>query len=151
MSELRVTPGAGGVVELRIKARAENLSLARLTLAGVANGAGAPEETVADLKLAVTEACTNAIQHAYPETAADEDVVVRYTIAGGHLMIDVEDSGVGFGRPVPPMSENGNGPRVGAGQGLGLMLIRELSDQLVVASGSSGSRVTFVKSIEPES
>ena len=58
------------IVELRIAARAENVALARLALSGVAAAAGAPPGVVADLKLAVSEACTNAVQHAYAGEAA---------------------------------------------------------------------------------
>ena len=49
--------------------RPENLALARLALTGVGAVAGASEAAVADLKLAVTEACTNAILHAYRDGA----------------------------------------------------------------------------------
>jgi two-component sensor histidine kinase len=54
------------VVSLVIPARTEYLILARLALAGIARGTPIDESTLADLKLAVTEACGNAVRHAKP-------------------------------------------------------------------------------------
>jgi anti-sigma regulatory factor (Ser/Thr protein kinase) len=125
-------------VDLTITARPENLSLARLALAGVAASAAVPAEIVADLKLAVTEACTNVIQHAYAGTGEGE-IMVRYVLADGILAVEVEDVGVGFDPERPSPSRNGHGP----GQGLGLLIIRELSDELTVTSGETGSCLRF--------
>ena len=68
--EGRIQPGEPGTVVLRMAPRPENLALARLALAGVGTVAGAGESDIADLKLAVTEACTNAILHAYSDGAS---------------------------------------------------------------------------------
>ena len=58
-----------GRVVLEVPAKPEFLLLARLAATGVARSAGASEEMVADLKLAVTEAVANAVRHAYPPDA----------------------------------------------------------------------------------
>jgi serine/threonine-protein kinase RsbW len=138
--------GAGesrDMVELRMQARAENLALARLALAGMAGSVGAPHETVADLKLAVTEACTNVIQHAYGSGDGTDEIVVRYAAKPGAVEVEVEDSGNGF----EPEGERREGP----GPGLGLMIIRELTDEVTIATGNAGSRIRFVKRFSPES
>ncbi len=57
---------ADQVVRLTFPARAEYLLLARLTLSGLARKLPLDDELLADLKLAVTEACGNAVRHAYP-------------------------------------------------------------------------------------
>jgi serine/threonine-protein kinase RsbW len=134
------TRSGSGTIELRLMARAENLTLVRLALAGLANAAGAPEEVVADLKLAVTEACSNAIQHAYQAGDGEDEIVVRYTIDSGVVSIDVSDTGRGFSAEGSP-AEQANGDHAG----LGLMIIRELTDATDVISGSSGTRVSFAK------
>ena len=136
----------GQTVELRLDARAENLALARLALAGVAANAGASREVVSDLKLAVTEACTNVVKHAYSDGESGE-IVVRYTVAEGELAIEVEDSGTGFEPGAPPA----NADRNGGGHGMGLMIIRVLSDELTISSTSSGTRLAFVKRFSSES
>lgn len=141
-----LTGSRSGAIELRLMARAENLSLVRLALSGLATDAGAPEEIVADLKLVVTEACTNAIQHAYRGGDGADEIVVRYTLEEGDLSIDVEDTGCGFSLEDPPLNErNGDGP----GNGLGLMIIRELTDTSEVVSGPTGTRISFTKRISP--
>ena len=65
-------------VELRMDARPENLVLARLALGGIVARTSLEDDAVADLKLAVTEACTNSIEHAYAGDPEDNEVVVRF-------------------------------------------------------------------------
>jgi len=136
-----------GTVVLTLDARPENLALTRLALAGVAANAGAPRDVVADLKLAVTEACTNVIQHAYGDDGSVGSIVVRYRGEPGVVSIQVEDSGSGF-EPggVPETTE-----RNGAGNGMGLMIIRVLTDELEISDTGSGTRLTLVKRFSPES
>jgi serine/threonine-protein kinase RsbW len=117
--------------------RAENLALARLALTGVGMAAGASDVAVADLKLAVTEACTNAILHAYADRP-DGELVIRYRAGAEWLEIEVEDDGVGFDPEDPGAREQNGG-----GQGMGLMIIRSLMDSLVIESDESGSRISF--------
>jgi serine/threonine-protein kinase RsbW len=142
MSHVMSTPGQ--TLELRLDARPQNLALIRLALAGVAANAGASREVVSDLKLAVTEACTNVIQHAYGGDAAAGEIVVRYTVEPGMLAIEIEDTGSGF-----ELDTAGGRGRNGGG-GNGLMIIRVLTDELSVASTGSGTRVAFVKRFSPE-
>jgi serine/threonine-protein kinase RsbW len=139
-----VTSMAGQTLELTLDARPQNLALIRLALAGVAANAGAPREIVSDLKLAVTEACTNVIQHAYGGDATAGEIVVRYTIERGMVAIEVEDTGLGF-----ELDAAGGRGRNGGG-GNGLMIIRVLTDELSVSSTGSGTRVAFVKRFSPE-
>jgi anti-sigma regulatory factor (Ser/Thr protein kinase) len=135
-----------GTVVLTLDARPENLALTRLALAGVAANAGAPREVVSDLKLAVTEACTNVIQHAYGRADGTGTIVVRYTGEPGTIAVEVEDSGSGF----EPGSPDGAG-RNGSGNGMGLMIIRVLTDELEIASTGAGTRLRLVKRFSPES
>ena len=135
--------GTGGVstVELRMAPRPENLALARLALAGIGSLAGASDGDIADLKLAVTEACTNAILHAYGDGAAG-DLVVRYRFRAGTVEIEVEDDGVGFDPDDPAARASERG-----GEGMGLLIIRTLTDLLEIESDPSGSRVFFSKAV----
>jgi serine/threonine-protein kinase RsbW len=131
-------------VELRLDARAENLALTRLALAGIAANARASREIVSDLKLAVTEACTNVIQHAYGSAAGSGEIVVRYTVEPGMLSIEVEDTGSGFDVDASAATDRNGG-------GNGLLIIRALTDELSVTSTGSGTRVVFAKRFSPES
>ena len=138
-SEGRIQASEPGTVVLRMAPRPENLALARLALAGVGTVAGAGESDIADLKLAVTEACTNAILHAYSDGASGQ-LVVRYRVASAGVDIEVEDDGAGFD-PSDPIAEESERD----GQGMGLMIIRTLTDSIEIESDDSGSRISFSK------
>src|ERR1700753_3474734 len=71
-------------VKLTLPARPENVSVIRHVLGAFAEALQLPEDLVEDLRLAVTEACTNVVRHAYPPDVAgpmeitispDEDLV----------------------------------------------------------------------------
>jgi serine/threonine-protein kinase RsbW len=136
----RIRTGELDTVELRIPAQPENLALARLALAGVGTVAATDEDVIADLKVAVTEACTNAIQHAYPDGTGY--VVIRYRVGGDALEVEVEDDGGGF----DPTDPGADASETDGGQGMGLMLIRELTDEARFESDASGSRIAFARS-----
>lgn len=128
-------------VELRVAAQAENVALARLALTGVAMAAGMPADGVADLKLAVSEACTNAVLHAYPTGAADAQVVVRYSVADNGLTVQVTDTGIGF----DPGTVTANPSRHASESQMGLSIARTVTDELEIESDAAGTRVTFLK------
>jgi serine/threonine-protein kinase RsbW len=119
----------------------ENLALARLALTGVGAVAGATDAAVAELKLAVTEACTNAILHGYSR-APEGELVVRYHVGTATIEVEVEDDGDGFDPEDPAADSNGEG------QGMGLMIIRAITNDLQIESDGSGSRISFVRRLE---
>jgi len=132
---------ATDTVELRMDARAENLVLARLALGGVAARAPFKDDVVADLKLAVTEACTNAIEHAYNGDSDSNEIVVRFALDDQVLSVEVQDWGVGFDADVERDPEE----ELRDHAGVGLMLIRSLTDELTIESDGTGSTVSFAK------
>ena len=126
---------------LSFPAQAEYLVLCRLAVVALATLAPLDEELVDDLKLAVTEACTNTIQHAYPDGEPGR-VELHYAVEDGLIRIVVEDSGVGR-REAPA---GARGEREG---GMGLSIIRSLVDELELEPGAdgSGTRVTLAKKL----
>jgi anti-sigma regulatory factor (Ser/Thr protein kinase) len=125
-------------VEVCLAARPENVALARLALAGVAAMSEATVEEVADLKLAVSELCTNAVVHAYED--GDGYVLLRFTTAGDTLTVEVADAGTGFVELVDASSA-----ARAEGGGLGLVIARAIADELSVESGKDGSRIVLSK------
>ncbi len=133
------------VVHLAFPAKAEYLLLARLALSGVGRGAGIGDELLADLKLAVTEACGNAVRHAYG--GGEGEVLVRYSVSEDEIEMVVEDQGAGLdGR-----SETEPAPT--SGGGMGMSIIRALVDELDLRPGSDGrgTVVRMVKRLAPVS
>jgi serine/threonine-protein kinase RsbW len=137
------------VVRLTFPAKAEYLLLARLALSGLARELRLGDELVADLKLAVTEACGNAVRHAYSGVEGDVSVVFR--IDDSRLHMTVEDHGDGIRAPESPDDEAAaelSGP---VESGMGMPIIRAIVDELAVEQGSDGrgTVVRMVKHLTP--
>ncbi len=132
-------------VQLSFPARADYLLLARLALTGMAREIAVDEEVLADLKLAVTEACGNAVRHAYPD--GEGEVTVRYVLSEGVLEMIVEDQGAGLGEE--STSAGAPTPRIDGGMGISIM--RAVVDELDVHAGSDGrgTAVRMVKRLRP--
>jgi serine/threonine-protein kinase RsbW len=126
------------VVRLTIPAKAEYITLGRLALAGISHLREMPDETLHDLKLALTEACTNSVRHAY-DAGSDGTVHIVYDVGDQDISIEVLDEGEGFvldeAEESDPLSESG----------LGIAIIRSLADELEIEPGQGGSRLRFVK------
>jgi serine/threonine-protein kinase RsbW len=119
-------------VRLTLPARPENVAVIRHVLGAFAESLQLPLELVEDMRIAVTEACTNVIRHAYRDGESGPiDVVIRPH--DDRLELIVSDRGQGIG-PSPD----------GAGPGLGLPLIAALADTLEIHHvPSRGSRLTM--------
>lgn len=129
-----------GVVALTIPAKAEYIVLSRLALSGLARARALEPALVADLKLALTEACSNVVRHAYKEQPAGE-VEVRYQLDEDKLSVEVVDEGIGFD---PEAAAAAAGDELDEG-GLGISIIRAIVDELDIKSGDSGSSLRFTK------
>src|ERR671919_304248 len=86
---------SAGVVLPTIPPRAEYIALGRLALTGLARTRSLADDVVADLKLALTEACSNSVRHAYHE-GREGVVEVRYALAADRIEVEVADDGDGF-------------------------------------------------------
>ena len=128
-------------VRLSVPARAEYIALARLALSGLADIVGLSAELLADLKLALTEAVSNSVRHAYADGAGL--VSIAYELSGDALAVEVVDDGKGFDPNRPPALE---GEELTEG-GLGIAIIRTIADEFELHSqpGARGSRLRFVK------
>jgi len=107
------------------RARPESVGEARAALADFARQAGATPEQVDGVRLAVSEAVTNAVLHAY--RGAPGAIQVTAAIAGAELWILVADDGGGM----QPRAER-------PGLGLGLGLISQVCDDMAIVSRSGG-------------
>jgi anti-sigma regulatory factor (Ser/Thr protein kinase) len=128
--EVTVTPD----LELKLPARAENVAVVRHAFGGFAEALSVDEQTLADIKLAITEACTNVVIHAYDD---DEDgsLEVDASIDDRRLTVVIRDRGRGIvPRPDSP------------GLGLGLPLIATLAESLELGKDDADHtevRMTF--------
>jgi len=121
------------VVTLVFPARTDYLILARLALAGIAREVPIEPGTLADLKLAVTEACGNAVRHANPTD--DGHVSVRYVVDDEAIEIRVEDNGPGM--QTPPAATFPDAEL--SESGMGLAIIHALVDEVDISPATTGS------------
>ena len=150
MDEATLVEAASGELEgmrtirLRIPARAEYVALSRLALSGIADIAGLSEELLADLKLALTEAVSNSVRHAYADGGGF--VSIAYELRSRTLAVEVVDDGDGFDPERPPALE---GEELTEG-GLGIAIIRTIADEFELDSrpGARGSRLRFLKRLQ---
>src|SRR5438067_11986240 len=89
------TGRSGRAVRLTIPAKAEYITLCRLALTGISRLQELSDETLADLKLALTEACSNSVRHAYRD-GREGMVEILYDLHPDRLVIEVTDDGPGF-------------------------------------------------------
>jgi serine/threonine-protein kinase RsbW len=131
-------------VRLTIPARPEYITLGRLALTGIAGLRQLSEETLYDLKLALTEACSNSVRHAYHD-GRQGTVEIVYELEPDRLAVEVGDDGAGFD-PEAPL--NGDDENLEEG-GLGIAIIRALADEVEIGGRESGgSRLRFVKFLD---
>ncbi|MDR6227565.1 anti-sigma B factor RsbW [Desmospora profundinema] len=135
-------------IELAIPAKAQYVGVVRLTVSGIANRMGFDYDEIEDMKLAVAEACTNAVDHAYSGKAGN--IVIQFRIYRDRLEVMVKDEGNSFDidcvkrrsgpidsrLPLTAMRE----------RGLGLHLMETLMDRVEI-NGSQGVVVTLTKFI----
>ena len=134
----------GQAIRLTIPAKPEYITLGRLALTGIARlrAEGVSAEVLGDLKLALTEACTNSVRHAYGDAAGLVHIV--YELHSDRLVVEVSDSGEGFEPPTARVATLGADEL--AEGGLGIAIIEALSDELEIGEGDDGgSRLRFVK------
>jgi serine/threonine-protein kinase RsbW len=132
---------AGRIVKLTIPARPEYITLGRLALTAIAGVRPLTDETLHDLKLALTEACTNSVKHAYAD-GGDGTVDILYELEPDRLAVEVGDAGPGF---EPEDGDGFDGDDLSEG-GLGIEIIRAVTDEVEIAEREGGgSRLRFVK------
>jgi serine/threonine-protein kinase RsbW len=141
-----MTSGANGDavrVRLTIPARAEYITLCRLALTGIARLRELSDELVADLKLALTEATSNSVRHAYGDEAVGV-VEISYELFSDRLVIEVTDEGEGFDLA----KAEGHPDELSEG-GLGIAIIRAIADEVEIGAqpGGKGSRLRFEKAL----
>lgn len=122
-------------VELTLPARPESLTVIRQALSGFADAEGWTSAFLADCKIAVSEACSNVVVHAYAEDA-DGKLSVAITVSGLRLSVTVRDFGSGI---EPRLADRRTG------LGLGLPLIAALASEVSFRSvETGGTAVTMV-------
>lgn len=141
------------LIEMRLPASAEYVSLIRLTLSGVFTRAGASYDDIEDAKIAVSEAVTNAVKHAYKGSDDVGSINLCFEIFPDKIKIIISDQGESFDyeeakAQLGPYQYNENIDFLREG-GLGLFLIESLMDEVTVDK-TTGVTISMIKFIKKE-
>ena len=119
--------------ELRVKSKTENLSLIRDFVSEKALDAGLPVTAVEKIMLAVDEACTNIIKHAY-KSSPEGEIILNVEYDDEKFTITIIDYGKSFNPesiPQPDLQKYYREHKVG---GLGIYLMKSLMDDVKYTS-----------------
>ena len=132
---------------LQVPSSTENLAIVREFLNNVGRQAGMNDDEVAKVQLAVDEACSNVIEHAYGHDSSKE-VMVRVSFDHETLRIEVIDTGQGFDPSSIPRQELEELVAQRKTGGLGVRLIQKLMDEVHYEVGPGmKNQIRMVKKI----
>ncbi|WP_255584837.1 anti-sigma B factor RsbW [Virgibacillus saliphilus] len=122
-------------IEMKIPAKAEYVGVIRLSISGIASRMGFSYEDIEDLKIAVSEAITNAVTHAY-ENADEGEVTLGFGVYEDRLEVMVADYGGSFSlnevkQDIGPYKNTESVENLREG-GFGLFLIDALMDKVQI-------------------
>ncbi|UCZ53689.1 anti-sigma B factor RsbW [Bacillus shivajii] len=138
-------------IEMKVPAKPEYVGVVRLTVSGIANRLGYSYDDIEDIKIAVAEACTNVVNHAYEDPEDDPLMMINCGVFDDRLELIVADKGGAIN--IEDLKQ-GNGP-VSSDQpieelkegGLGLFLIETLMDKVEI-TGDSGVMIVMTKFLQ---
>ena len=124
-------------IKMEIPANPDYVSILRLTTSGIANKLGFSMDDIEDMKVAVSEACSNAVKH-----SEDNKVSINFNLLNNGIQIEIIDNGKGYdvdSKETPDLTN----PKEG---GLGLFIIQTLMDEVNISSrGNQGTTIKMTK------
>lgn len=138
-NDLEVTNNEGyDSISMVLPSKAEYVGVIRLTVSAIANRMGFNIEEIEDIKVAVAEACTNAIKH-----GLNQDFNVSFDIFEEKIAIAIKDKGRGYNTAEMSDPDLDNPREEG---GLGIFIIRSLMDEVTLKSNlGEGTEIEMIK------
>lgn len=131
--------------EIIVKSSTENLIQIRKFTESVAQESGFPEDEIGKIILAVDEACTNIIKHAY-KYSPEGEIKITITFDSNKLVISIVDHGNHFDPNVIPEPDIKEYYKQKKSGGLGMFLIKKLMDEVVYSTTTGNkNQVTLIK------
>ncbi|RMF58129.1 MAG: ATP-binding protein [Calditrichaeota bacterium] len=127
----KTTKKSRALYRLNLPAHSENLHVIRKFVSEIASNLGFDEEAMYQIELAVDEACTNVIKHAYRNDQQSEKIIkITLKVKEDRLIIIVADKGCGFNPAAIKSPDMEKYIKKGKRGGLGLHLIKSLMDEV---------------------
>jgi serine/threonine-protein kinase RsbW len=131
----------GPVFTIRLDARADHLMLVRQAIEGAIEPLGADSNLVNDVKLAVTEACSNVVKYAYADEPGPMHITLN-RLGPDDIQIIVRDFGKWRDRGTPPPEEI---------SGMGIPLIKSVAADQEISRGDDGTEVSMTFALNGKS
>lgn len=130
------------VITIKLPSKAEYVSIARLAASVISNTVGFDIEEIDDIKVAVGEACNNAVLHG----SGEEDIYeIDFVLSEEKIHIEVKDRGIGFDEDKYEEPDLDNLK----GNGLGIYIMKSLMDEVdIVANEDEGTVLKLIKYLE---
>jgi serine/threonine-protein kinase RsbW len=125
------------VVALTLPSDDRLLPTTRHFIAGYLTDLGTPDDVADDVILALDEACSNVVKHAFPTGGGS--YLLRADLRPEEVVIEVEDDGVGF----DAMASKGSGVLALAGRGLEMMRRLMTSVDVESPTPNGGTRLSM--------
>ena len=113
------------LISMNMSVNPDFVSVIRLTLSGIASKIGFSLDDIEDMKVCVSEACTNAIKH-----SDKDEFQIKFYIYPDKLTIEVSDDGIGYDVDYLASPDLKN-PKT---SGLGIFIIKTLMDEVEIKS-----------------
>ena len=126
-------------ITMKVPGKPEYVGTVRLAVSHTASRRGFDIDAIEDIKVAVSEACTNIVCHAHENPNFTYEVFIDISEA---FTVTVKDEGVGFGLDeyTPPV------PGESRGSGMGIYIIKALMDEVEIQSEpGAGTCIRMVK------
>jgi anti-sigma regulatory factor (Ser/Thr protein kinase) len=137
-------------LDLRLPADTRILAATRKVVALYLQEFGAPPEIVDDVILAMDEACSNVVKHAYPDDLAhDSNYLLRADLQQEQILIEVVDEGIGFDIMAKPPNRVEDGHFASGGRGLDVMRRLMTTVEVESPTSSGGTRLRLVRKLPP--
>jgi stage II sporulation protein AB (anti-sigma F factor) len=139
---------ADNTMYLEFPSKVENVAFARTAVAAFVSQLDPTMPELADISTAVSEAVTNVVVHAYPDT--EGPVAITTKLVGQQVLVEVKDNGCGI-EDVDSVRRFGTTTCSQERMGIGLSLIESCMDHIDVQSQvGQGTRIVMSKRLEQQ-
>ena len=134
--------------ELQIPGETRALALVRMVVTSLAEDAGLPQEEIDKVEVAVDEACSNVLEHAYEALSPRPPVLLLIRSKGNQFVVDILDEGKSFDFDAHIMPEFPEHWYEGHTRGVGMFLIKKCMDTVLYGrTDDDRNRLRLIKMI----
>lgn len=140
-------------MKIEIKANLDNVAIIRVALSSFISTLDITIDELMDIKTAISEAVTNAIEHAYPEDKKEEALVLVsayiYSDEEDFVKVEIEDTGIGIEDIDTAMLPTYTSKPELEHAGMGFTIMETFMDEILIDSNKDeGTKITLTKKIK---